>query len=58
MLRKEPNRLRAMAGAVTAAERSGDAQKAREYSDKVSRQTAQADTGVTGLQLARQSVTR
>ena len=47
-----------MAGAVTAAERSGDAQKAREYSDKVSRQTAQADTGVTGLQLARQSVTR
>ena len=58
VLRKEPNRLRAMAGAVTAAERSGDAQKAREYSDKVSRQTAQADAGVSGLQLARQSVTR
>ena len=58
VLRKEPNRLRAMTGAGTAAERSGDAQKAREYADKVSRQTAQADVGVPGVQLARQSVTR
>jgi Tfp pilus assembly protein PilF len=58
VLRKEPNRLRAMAGAAIAAERSGDAQKARDFDDKVSRQTAQADTGVPGLQLARLSVTR
>jgi uncharacterized membrane-anchored protein len=58
VLRKEPNRLRAMAGAAIAAERSGDAQKARQYSDKVATQTAQADTGVPGLQLARRSVTR
>ncbi len=58
VLRKEPNRLRAMAGAAIAAERSGDAQKAREYDAKVSRQTAQADTGVPGLQLARLSVTQ
>ena len=58
VLRKEPNRLRAMAGAAVAAERGGDAQKARDYSDKVSRQTAQTDVGMPGLQLARQSVTR
>jgi hypothetical protein len=58
VLRKEPNRLRAMAGAAIAAERGGDAQKAGEYSDKVSRQTAQTDVGMPGLQLARQSVTR
>ncbi len=58
VLLKEPNRLRAMGGATVAAERSGDAQKARDYADKVSRQTAQADTGVSGLQLAKQSVTR
>lgn len=58
VLRKEPNRLRAMAGVSVAAERDGDAQKAREYSDKISRQTAQTDVGMPGLQLARQSVTR
>ena len=54
VLRKEPNRLRAMAGAATAAERSGDAQKAREYTAKVSRQTAQADVDALGVRLARQ----
>jgi hypothetical protein len=58
VLRKEPNRLRSMAGAAVAAERAGDAAKSRDYGDKVSRQTAQADAGVPGLQLARQSVTR
>jgi hypothetical protein len=58
VLRKEPNRLRSMAGASVAAERAGDAAKSRDYGDKVSRQTAQADVGVPGLQLARQSVTR
>ena len=58
VLLKEPNRLRAMNGAATAAERAGDAQKAREYADKISRQTAQAEVGVLGVQFARQSVTR
>ena len=58
VLKKEPNRLRAMAGVAVGAERSGDAAKAREYTDKVSRQTAQADVGIPGVQLARTSVTR
>ena len=58
VLRKDPNRLRSMAGAGLAAERSGNAESARGYADKISRQTAQTDAGVPGLQLARQSVTR
>jgi hypothetical protein len=58
VLRKEPNRLRAMAGAGLAAERAGDAAKARDYADRVSRQTAQADVGLPGLKLAQQAVTR
>lgn len=58
VLRKEPNRLRAMAGAGMAAERSGDKARARDYADKISRQTAQADAGIPGLQLAQQSVSR
>ena len=58
VLRKEPNRLRAMAGAGVAAERAGDSPKARGYADQVSRQTAQTDVGFPGLKLAQQSVTR
>jgi hypothetical protein len=58
VLVKEPNRLRSMAGAALAAERSSDAAKARDYADKVAKQTAQADAGVPGIQLARDSVTR
>jgi hypothetical protein len=58
VLRKEPNRLRAMAGAGVAAERAGDTQKARGFTEQVSRQTAQADVGIPGLKLAQQSVTR
>lgn len=58
VLGKEPNRLRAMAGAALAAERGGEAAKARGYNDRIARQTAQADTGIQGLQLARLSVTR
>jgi hypothetical protein len=58
VLRKEPNRLRAMAGAAVAAERSGDAGRSRDFADRVSRQTAKADAGLPGLQLARQSVMR
>ena len=58
VLRKEPNRLRSMAGASLAAQRSGNTQVALEYADKVTRQTAQADGGIAGLQLAFQSLTR
>ena len=58
VLRKEPNRLRAMAGASVAAERHGEKARARDYADRISRQTAQADVGIPGLQLAQQSVTR
>jgi len=58
VLRKEPGRLRALAGVTVAAERVGDAAKARDYADQVSLQTAKADVGLPGLQLARQSVTR
>ena len=58
MLHKEPNRLRAMAGAGVAAERAGDTRKAHDYADRVTRQTAQADVGIPGLKLAQQSVTR
>ena len=58
VLRKELNRLRSMAGASLAAERSGNVESARAYADKVAHQTAQADAGVPGMQLARQSVTR
>lgn len=58
VLRKEPNRLRALAGAGLAAQRAGDATKARDYTERVERQTANADAGIPGLQLAQQSVTR
>jgi len=58
VLHKEPNRLRAMAGAGVAAERAGDTGKAHDYADRVTRQTAQADVGMPGLKLAQQSVTR
>lgn len=58
VLVKEPNRLRAMAGVAVAAERAGNTTKAREHADKVVRQTAQADAGVPGMQLARESVMR
>lgn len=58
VLTKEPKRLRAMAGAALAAERSGNAQKMRDFDLEIARQTAQADAGMSGLQLARLSVTR
>jgi tetratricopeptide (TPR) repeat protein len=53
VLRKEPNRLRAMNGAKVAAECGGDTQKARDYSERVLRQTARADVGAD-TRLARQ----
>ena len=43
VLSKEPNRFRATAGAALAAERSGDAQKARLYHARVLELTAAAD---------------
>ena len=58
VLAKEPNRLRAMAGAAIAAERGGQAQKAGAFADRISQQTAQADVGRPGLQLARDSILR
>lgn len=58
VLKKEPNRLRALAGAAVAAERAGDSGKSREYTRHITLQTAEADTGTQGLQLARMSVTR
>lgn len=56
VLGKEPNRLRAMGGAALAAERSGDRAKAAQYAQRITEQTANADAGVPGLQLARGSV--
>ena len=58
VLAKEPNRLRAMAGASVAAERAGDAAKARALSDKVAAQTAKGDADIAGAQLARDVVLR
>ena len=58
VLKKEPNRLRATAGAAIAAERAGDAARARDLTDKLGQQTAQADAALPGVQLARQSVVR
>jgi hypothetical protein len=58
VLRKEPGRLRAMAGAAVAADRVGNTVLARDYANQVTLQTAKADVGIPGLQLARQSVTR
>jgi Tfp pilus assembly protein PilF len=53
VLRKEPNRLRAMSGAASAAERIGDTSKARSYAQNVSRQTAQLDSGDAGKPVTR-----
>ena len=58
VLKKEPNRLRATAGAAIAAERAGDTARARDLTDKLGQQTAQSDAGLPGVQLARQSVVR
>jgi hypothetical protein len=44
VLTKEPNRFRAFAGAMQAAERAGDAKKAAFFAERVLEQTASADT--------------
>jgi Tfp pilus assembly protein PilF len=52
-LRKEPNRLGAYVGAARAAEKAGDAAKARQYYAKVVAQAADADTVRTEVAEAR-----
>jgi Tfp pilus assembly protein PilF len=47
VLQRDPNRLRAFAGAARAAERAGDAKKARHYSERLVELTASADTPLT-----------
>ena len=44
VLVREPNRYRAFAGAMLAAERAGDAKKARFFAERVIEQTAAADS--------------
>jgi hypothetical protein len=44
VLTKEPNRYRAFAGAMQAAERAGDAKKAAFFAERVVEQTSAADS--------------
>jgi hypothetical protein len=44
VLTKEPNRYRAFAGAMQAAERAGDAKKTSLFAERLLEQTAAADT--------------
>jgi len=53
VLKKEPNRLGAYVGAASAAEKSGDMAKAREYYGKVVAIAADADTTRTEISEAR-----
>ncbi|MGA7164454.1 MAG: tetratricopeptide repeat protein [Pseudolabrys sp.] len=57
-LKKEPNRLRAYVGAAKAAEKSGDAAKAKEYYGKVVAIAANADTTRTDVADARAHLSR
>ena len=57
-LKKEPNRLHAYVGAAKAAEKSGDAAKAKEYYGKVVAIAAKADTTRTDVADARAYVSR
>ena len=47
VLEREPNRLRAFAGAARAAERSGDKAKAAQYNERIAKQTG--GVAVAGL---------
>jgi len=53
VLQRDPNRLRAFAGAAQAAERSGDRKKAAEYAAKVVKLTEAADTQLAEIQHAK-----
>src|SRR5215468_8166187 len=57
-LKKEPNRLHAYIGAAKAAEKSGDAAKAKEYYGKVVAIAANADTTRTDVADARAQLNR
>jgi tetratricopeptide (TPR) repeat protein len=54
VLAKEPNRYRAVAGAMEAAEKAGDLEKARAHAAHLLEQAAEADSERSSLQLARQ----
>jgi len=54
VLKKEPNRLGAYAGAARAAAKSGDREKARQYSEKVVTIAANADKARSDVSDARE----
>jgi hypothetical protein len=56
VLERDPNRLRAFAGAARAAERAGDAKKARSYSQRLVELTAGADTPLTEVAYAKRLI--
>jgi hypothetical protein len=58
VLSKEPNRYRAFAGAMQAAERAGDAKKAAFFAERVLEQTASADTARPEIAQARRVLGR
>jgi Tfp pilus assembly protein PilF len=58
VLQRDPNRLRAFAGAARAAERSGDKRKAADYARKVLELTATADTQLGEMAYAKQLLGR
>ena len=53
MLAKEPNRYRAFAGAMQAAERAGDTKKAAFFAERVVEQTRGADSAPPEIAQAR-----
>jgi tetratricopeptide (TPR) repeat protein len=57
VLKKEPNRLAAYAGAAKSAKASGDEAKARDYYEQIARLTADADTSRPELIELRQATT-
>ena len=54
VLVKEPSRFRAIAGAMQAADRAGDREKAKRFAVELTQQTAMADAGRPALAQARQ----
>jgi hypothetical protein len=58
VLTKEPNRYRAFAGAMQAAERAGDAKKAAVFAERVLEQTGAADSARPEIAQARRVLGR
>jgi Tfp pilus assembly protein PilF len=54
VLRKEPNRFNAVAGAAASAERAGDRKKARDFSEKLLALAGDAESSRPALAAARQ----